>query len=144
MLRIQKSDQNLLGIIFNFYLGHSIICVHTRMIIAESLTTDFLYAHSCIRTLGCLGQTDLRRVQDTIWEARTQWYNLGLGLDIAPDTLDAIELAKVGNPDRCFTAMLTKWLRENPRPTWSALAEALKSRSVGLSQLAEEVLPKQN
>ena len=91
-------------------------------------------------TLGCLGQNDLRRVQDTLWEARMQWYNLGLELDISPDSLDSIELANAGNPDRCFRAMLTKWLREHERPIWSALAEALRSPSVGLSHLAEEIL----
>ena len=94
-------------------------------------------AHSC--TLGRLGQNDLRRVQDTLWEARAQWYNLGLGLDITPDSLDSIELANSGKPDRCFRAMLTKWLREHQQPTWSALAEALRSPSVGLSQLAQEI-----
>ena len=91
-------------------------------------------------TLDCLGPNDLRRVQNTLWEARTQWYNLGLGLDISPDSLDTIELANSGKPDRCFRAILTKWLREHKRPTWNALAEALRSPSVGLSHLAEEVL----
>ena len=75
-----------------------------------------------------------------MWEARTQWYDLGLGLDITPDTLDAIEAANGQNPDRCFRAMLTKWLREHKRPTWSALAEALRSPSVGRSHLAEQIL----
>ena len=86
-----------------------------------------------------LGLNDLRRVQDTLWEARMQWYNLGLGLDISPDSLDSIELANSGKPDRCFRAMLTKWLREHQRPTSSALAEAVRSPSVGLSHLAEEI-----
>jgi hypothetical protein len=92
-----------------------------------------------ILTLGCLGPNELRRVQDTIWEARMQWYNLGLGLDITPDSLDSIELANAQNSDRCFRAMLSKWLREHQRPTWSALAEALTSPAVGLSHLAEEI-----
>ena len=86
-----------------------------------------------------MSPNDLRRVQDIIWEARTKWYNLGLGLDITPDSLDSIELANQQNPDRCFRAMLTKWLREHHQPTWSALAEALKSPSVGLTHLAEEI-----
>ena len=102
------------------------------------MIADYFSPINC--TLGCLGPNDLRRVQDTLWEARTQWYNLGLGLDITPDSLDSIEQANAGNPDRCFRAMLTKWLREHQRPTWSALAEALRSRSVGLSHLAEEIL----
>ena len=69
-----------------------------------------------------------------------QWYNLGLGLNITPDSLDAIELANTGNPDRCFRAMLTHWLREHRTPMWRALAEALRSPSVGLSHLAEQIL----
>jgi hypothetical protein len=35
--------------------------------------------------------------------------------------------------------MLTKWLREHERPTWSALADALRCPSVGLYHLAEEI-----
>ena len=93
-----------------------------------------------IRTLGqCLGLSDLWRVQDTLWKASTRWYNLGLGLDISPDSLDSTELANAGNPDCCFRAMLTKWLREHQRPTWSALAEALRSPSIGRSYLAEQI-----
>ena len=86
-----------------------------------------------------MSPNDLRRVQDAIWEARAKWYNLGLGLDITADSLDSIELANQQNPDRCFRAMLTKWLREQDQSTWSALAEALKSPSVGLTHLAEEI-----
>jgi hypothetical protein len=60
------------------------------------------------------------------------------------DTLDSIELANPRKPDCCFRAMLIKWLREHQRPTWSALAEALRSPSVGLSHLAEVIFqPKQ-
>ena len=89
--------------------------------------------------IGHLSPNDLRRVQDAIWEARAKWYNLGLGLNITPDTLDSIELANQQNPDRCFRAMLTKWLRKHQQPTWSALAEALRSPSVELTHLAEEI-----
>jgi hypothetical protein len=106
----------------------------------ESLTIkSYTDAYSC--TLGYLGPNDLRKVQRILWDARTQWYNLGLELDITPDTLDSIEQANQLNPDRCFRAMLTKWLREHERPTWSALAEALRSPAVGLSHLAQEVFP---
>ena len=87
-----------------------------------------------------LGPNDLRNVQRILWEARMQWYNTGLELGITPDSLDSIQLANQQNPDCCFRAMLTKWLREHQRPTWSALAEALRSPSVGLSHLAEVIL----
>ena len=91
-------------------------------------------------TAGHLSSNDLRKVQNSIWESRVRWYNLGLGLDISPDTLEAIDLANARKPDDCFRAMLTQWLREHRRPTWSALAEALKSPSVGYSHLAQEIL----
>ena len=86
----------------------------------------------------CLGPNDLRNVQRILWEARTQWYNLGLELDITPDSLDSIKHDNANTSD-CFRAMLTKWLRENQRPTWSVLAEALRSPSVGLDHLAEKI-----
>jgi hypothetical protein len=111
----------------------------TRVIILRLQTSPIKRnPHSC--AIGRLGLSDLRRVQDTLWEARTQWYNLGLGLDITVDSLDSIEQNNAGRPDRCFRAMLTKWLREHHRPTRSALAEALRSPAVGLSHLAEEIL----
>ena len=92
-----------------------------------------------LHNIGYLIPNDLWRVQDTVWDARSKWYNLGLGLDITPATLDSIEVANQQNPDRCFRAMLTKWLREHQRPTWSTLAEALRSPSVELTHLAEEI-----
>ena len=79
-----------------------------------------------------------------MWEARVKWYNLGLGLDITPDSLDAIELANSQNPNRCFRAMLTQWLREHRQPTWNALAKSLKSPSVGYSQLGEQIILESN
>ena len=69
-----------------------------------------------------------------------QWYNLGLGLHITPDSLDAIKQDNAHKTEDCFRAMLTQWLRDGHQPTWSALAEALRSPSVGLSHLAQEIL----
>ena len=101
-----------------------------------------MYHVDCYNNIiGHLSSNDLQKVQNRIWEARAQWYNLGLGLEITAGPLDAIELANMGKPDHCFRAMLTQWLRrDSPRPTWSALGEALRSPSVGLSHLAQEIL----
>ena len=99
-----------------------------------SITTNLFIS------LGGLTINDLTKVQNKIWEARVQWYNLGLGLDLGPDSLDAIELDNQGKSDRCFRAMLSEWLKKTSRPTWNALAVALKSPSVGYSHLSEEIL----
>ena len=91
-------------------------------------------------TLDHLNSNDLQRVQNSIWEARVQWYNLGLGLDITPDSLDAIKLDNGHKTEDCFRTMLVQWLREQQRPNWRALAQALRSPSVGLGHLAEHIL----
>ena len=83
--------------------------------------------------IGILTIEDLREVQDTVWEARSQWYNIGLGLGLSVGTLETIQCNNRKYED-CFRDMLSKWLKKaNPRPTWSALAEALESPSVDYS-----------
>ena len=91
---------------------------------------------------GELNMKDLCEVQRATWDARRQWYNIGLELHIDPGTLDVIE----GNNkdiNNCFRAMLTTWLKMvEPKPTWETLAEALRSPPVGFEHLAERcVMP---
>ena len=54
--------------------------------------------------------------------------------------LDVIEENNPKNVDKCFSKMLTLWLRGvDPLPTWSALVAALKKPAVGLEALAKQV-----
>ena len=86
---------------------------------------------SAARKLG------IKEVQRAAWDARSKWYNIGLELNIDQGTLDVIEGDNKGI-DKQFRAMLTTWLKTvNPRPTWEALAEALRSPTVGYEHLAE-------
>ena len=64
---------------------------------------------------------------------------MGLGLGLSSNTLEVIRMDNQGYCGSCYTAMLEKWLRNDPSPTWSVLAEALRSPAVGLSHLAEEL-----
>ena len=80
---------------------------------------------------------DLKEVQQTVWKARKKWYNIGLELNIDPDTLDVVEENCRADCEKCFTAMLKIWLKPaSPKPTWTALAKALQSPTVGYSNLA--------
>ena len=89
---------------------------------------------------GALGTGDLRKVYKAAWDARTKWCNVGLELDIDSATLDSIK-ANSDNVEDRFRAMLTTWLRTaKPRPTLAALAEALRSPTVGCGHLAEQIL----
>ena len=86
-------------------------------------------------TLGNLGG-----VLEAVWEARAKWYNIGLKLGISVGTLDSINKTANQNPDDCITAVIKDWLKNGkPKPTWAAVAKALKSPMVGYAQLAEEL-----
>ena len=79
----------------------------------------------------------IKEVQRAAWDARSKWYNIGLELNIDQGTLDVIE-GDGKSTDKQFRAMLTTWLKMvDPRPTWEALAEALRSPTVGYEHLAE-------
>lgn len=89
--------------------------------------------------IGYLEIKDMSDVLESVWEARTKWYNIGLKLGIAPDTLDSIESTSQ-NPDKCITTMIKNWLRDGkPKPTWKAIDEALRSPMVGYGQLADKL-----
>lgn len=94
---------------------------------------NFLY--SC--TLGKLCVNDLRDVQAAIWEARIQWYNIGIALDFQPTSLSVIKENNRDSVDKCFTTMLIEWLKTNP--SWSDLVAALKSPTVNFPLIADEV-----
>ena len=83
---------------------------------------------------------DLEKMLSAAWEARAKWYNIGLQLKIGAGTLDAIETASHSIDDQ-FRVMLSTWLRrDEPRPTLSLLANALRSPMVGYQQLAQQIL----
>jgi hypothetical protein len=83
---------------------------------------------------------NLGDVLEAVWEARSKWYNIGLKLRISPGTLDSISKAANQNPDDCLTAVIKDWLKNGkPKPSWEALAIALKSPMVGFAQLAEQL-----
>ena len=87
---------------------------------------------------------DLGDVLEAVWEARVKWFNIGLKLGISAGTLNAIKKKNNQDPDDCLTAMLEYWLNNGkPKPSWTTVANALKSPMVAHAQLAEQ-LPKQN
>ena len=53
----------------------------------------------------------------------TQWYDLGLQLELPPSTLDTI--AAHHNVDDHKRMMLRKWLQGDPEASWEKLAAAL-------------------
>ena len=64
-----------------------------------------------------------------------QWYPLGLQLKVRIGTLDSIQ-AQFSDPKRQLLEMLKTWLTTSDNTSWKSLTDALRSRSVGASQLA--------
>ena len=73
--------------------------------------------------------TDILTVKNLSSELTTitNWYQLGLYLDLQTHELDKIqqEHAHQGN-DRQMLVMLTLWLRRTPNPTWDDVVTALE------------------
>ena len=96
-----------------------------------------LYSHHSIPNISGnkLTLDNLGRVLDEILDVSTQWYLLGLQLNVQPGTLDSIQ-AQYSEPKRQLLEMLKTWLTTGDNPSWKILIEALKCRSVGANQLA--------
>ncbi len=78
-------------------------------------------------------------VLNETYEARTKWYNIGLGLKVSVDTLDSIRGSWDDDGER-LREMFKPWLKGlNPVPTWTSLTAVLRSPSVGEDRLAEKL-----
>ena len=93
-----------------------------------------------IVSLGSLSINDLNDVLKAIWDARAKWESIGLSLGILYADLEVIKQEAGPSIDARFRAMVEFWLtRKEPRPTWAALVDALKSPVVGLIALAHRI-----
>ena len=77
---------------------------------------------------------DLGHVFEKVVDVSVQWYPLGLQLKVRISTLDNIRM-QFQNPRDQLLEMLKVWLTSD-NTSWKTLADALRSRSVGASQLA--------
>ena len=79
-----------------------------------------------------------REVSKAIWDARVQYYNIGIELGVQPDTIDAIADTQRGNVDKCFEGVLKHCLKNGI--SQKRIAEALQSTMVGYGHLGEKFL----
>ena len=78
---------------------------------------------------------DLSLVMEEILDVSRQWYSLGLQLKVKIEPLDRITV-QFPDPKRQLLEMLKTWLTTSDNTSWRTLTDALRSRSVGASQLA--------
>ena len=82
-----------------------------------------------------LRMTEFAAVQNAVWPARSQYYNLGIALKVSADDLDAIEKSSSYKVDGCFAEMLKNCLKREEGLSQRALADALASQPVGYGNL---------
>ncbi len=85
----------------------------------------------------CYGQ-----VQDLLWPARKEWYNLGTALEVKIDKLEVIKKNNPSNCDDCFNAMLKSCSETNTSLTWTGVCEALRKPKVARNDVADDVAEK--
>ncbi len=86
--------------------------------------------------------TSYGEVQVLLWPARSEWYNLGIALDVDKNTLESIEKTYRSNCDHCFNAMLKSCSEMNNSITWSGLYEALRKPTVARNDVAQKIKAK--
>ena len=64
-----------------------------------------------------------------------RWYNLGLQLNLSPGTLNRIRAQFSDSRDQ-LREMLKVWLTTSDNTSWKTLTNALKSPTMGETQLA--------
>ncbi len=79
------------------------------------------------------------KAHDLLWSARKDWYNLGIALEVDPNTLEVIRLTNQNNCNVCFNAMLKSCSDTNRSLTWSGVCEALRKQSVACNGVAESI-----
>ena len=85
-----------------------------------------------------LGENDLFDIEEKLWDARSKWKNIGLGLKIRRPDLQVID-RNLHDDDDKFHGMILKWLQNGKDCTWTSLCEVLSRRSVGHGHLSEKL-----
>ena len=85
-----------------------------------------------------LTSDDLGCVFEEVLDVSAQWCNLGLQLKLRTGMLDRI-YAQFHDPRDQLREMLKTWLTTCDNTSWKVLTDALKSRSVGATQLAGQL-----
>ena len=84
---------------------------------------------------------DLGQVMEEVLDVSAQWYHLGLQLKVRTGTLDRIR-TQFHDPRDQLLEMLKTWLITSDKTSWKTFTDALRSRSVGASQLAGVLMTK--
>ena len=74
-------------------------------------------------------------IQEAVWEARSQWRDIGYKLGLKPEDIQAINEP---NDEQCLRQVLLHWMRSG-RATTSLLLDALCSELVNRPDIARQI-----
>jgi len=86
-----------------------------------------------------LTEGDLVTVLNEIYEARVRAHFVGLNLKIPTDVLESIKTRYDDDGERLYYVIMEFLKRLDPKPTWRAIVDALKSPTVNMAKLAEKI-----
>ena len=79
----------------------------------------------------------LKDVVEELHEVKVKWRAIGIQLEVPSATLKMIAHTHKTDSEQAFADMIEEWLSQvDPEPSWSAIVDALRSRSVGEGHLA--------
>ena len=106
---------------------------------AGKLSYNLPYARYTTEFLCCSAVLDEKSLWDLVnelYDKRTKWKRIGLGLSVPKSDLEAMS----GNNYDCLETMLSTWLKGiNPPPTWERLVVVLQSTVVDEKKKAAEI-----
>ena len=85
-----------------------------------------------------LTPADLIKLYLAVFDARNQWRNILLVLEVSSDIIDSIGTKWRNNPDDCYREGLKEWLKGG-EGSWEDVVKALSSPTVGHSDLARTI-----
>ena len=86
-----------------------------------------------------LSSGDAAKIIEELLDAQNHAHLLGLMLNLKPSDVGAIQATYKQPKDRLLHIIIAFLQQAEPRPTWRAIVEALRSPIVGLSALARRV-----
>ena len=106
--------------------------MQTTKIFLQQKFPDLRYAISHLSVTS----DDIGCVLEELLDVSSLWYLLGVQLKVRTSRLDSIQ-AQFPDHTRQLLEMLKTWLTTNR--SWKTLVDALRSRSVGANQLADDL-----
>ena len=92
----------------------------------------------CLIGSSTLTGEDLKKVYETIFDAREKWYQIGLQLKVDANTLDSIKDEEKSYEEKLLR-MLKYWLRAGIDRSWEALDKALRNKTVDRPDVADKL-----